>query len=197
MSGLRFSKQPLAENVLVDLQKINGFNESQLQAFVNIILRFLARKGDIVSDVAEFGSQHGVNQQALRSIVQAYLFFFRNAIRQNLSVAHVKEDLVKIGVQDPKANIVAESWQENYVDLCQSAISQTLTVNELVDLEWKFGVTASNSEMKRVGASFLQLKLVLDKGHSTETVHMELTLPQFYEFLAEMEKAKANLEYFS
>lgn len=44
-----------------------------------------------------------------------------------------------VGVQDPKANIVAESWQENYVDLCQSAISQTLTVNELVDLEWKFG----------------------------------------------------------
>ena len=61
------------------------------------LLRLL---GDIVSDVAEFGSQHGVNQQALRSIVQAYLFFFRNAIRQNLSVAHVKEDLVKIGVCD-------------------------------------------------------------------------------------------------
>jgi len=51
--------------------------------------------------------------------------------------------------------------------------------------------------MAKVGASFLQIKMVLDKGNNTtEDVHLELSLPQFYEFLAQMQKAKANLEFF-
>jgi hypothetical protein len=99
-------------------------------------------------------------------------------------------------------------------------IGATLMVNQLVDMEWKFGVTASNrfhyffvfffvkdysnhfqinnSDMAKVGASFLQIKMTLDKGNTTtEDVHLELTLPQFYEFLAQMQKAKANLDFFS
>jgi hypothetical protein len=50
--------------------------------------------------------------------------------------------------------------------------------------------------MKKVGNTYLQLKLVLDKGvNKAEEIFMELTLPQFYSFLHEMEKAKASLEY--
>ena len=54
------------------------------------------------------------------------------------------------------------------------------------------------------------MKLVINKGGSsgsnttdanndngTETVYMELTLPQFYDFLAEMEKARATIDFFS
>ncbi|CAB1336308.1 unnamed protein product [Coregonus sp. 'balchen'] len=42
-----------------------------------------------------------------------------------------------------------------------------------------------------------QLKLVIRKGNSTENVYMELTLPQFYNFLHEMERAKASMDCFS
>lgn len=80
-------------------------------------------------------------------------------------------------------------------------------------------MTAADSDMKKVGNSFLQLKLVLNKGGKTEDVFMgeweeyaltycsdmqkltvfqpELTLNQFYTFLHEMEKVKSSLEYFS
>lgn len=71
-------------------------------------------------------------------------------------------------------------------------------INQLVDMEWKFGVTAASSELKKVGNSFLQLKLVVNKGNEqTEEIFMELSLPQFYTFLHEMEKAKANLDLLS
>lgn len=76
-------------------------------------------------------------------------------------------------------------------------MAQTFMVNPLVDMEWKFGVTTATSDMKVVGNSFLQLKLVIDKGGKKEDVFMELTLPQFYSFLHEMEKARTALEYFS
>ena len=64
-------------------------------------------------------------------------------------------------------------------------------------MEWRFGVTASTSELKSVGATFLQLKLVLEKrdGGGAGAVHLELTLPQFYEFLGKMEKCQAYMDY--
>ncbi len=48
-------------------------------------------------------------------------------------------------------------------------------------MEWRFGVTASSSDLDQVGSTFLQLKLVLDKGGLRENVFVELTLPQFYQ----------------
>ena len=93
-------------------------------------------------------------------------------------------------------------------------------------MQWRFGITASNSELIHSGVSFLQLKLVLDKGVDHEVVNMgiffiffpyfilfilinfvfcflffvlflELTLPQFYELLQELEKAKQALTSYS
>jgi len=61
-------------------------------------------------------------------------------------------------------------------------------------MEWKFGVTASSSELSHLGQCFLQLKLVLNKGGKKENVLMELTLPQFYKFLAQMEAAKRQCD---
>lgn len=57
-------------------------------------------------------------------------------------------------------------------------------------------VTAASSESGAgtVGRTFLQLELVLDApGGGLERVYLELTLNQFYEFLAHMERAKAAL----
>lgn len=71
-------------------------------------------------------------------------------------------------------------------------------------MEWNFGVTAASSELEAVGGTYLQLKLVIDKGAGEEgsssreeNVLMELTLPQFYEFLASMEKAKTYVDFLS
>lgn len=54
--------------------------------------------------------------------------------------------------------------------------------------------------MDRVGATFLQLKLVLEQRNNavrgTDTLNMELSLEQFYAFLGEMEKAYSALSAF-
>jgi len=85
----------------------------------------------------------------------------------------------------------------NHIIMSTESLKQTLSMNQLVDMEWKFGVTAASSETNKVSNSFLQLKLVVNKGNVRENVYMELTLPQFYSFLHEMEKARASLEIMS
>ena len=75
------------------------------------------------------------------------------------------------------------------------SVSPVFLINQLVDMDWKFGVNAATSDSTQVGESFIQLKLVINKGgNKLENICMELTLPQFYAFLHEMEKAKASLE---
>ena len=51
--------------------------------------------------------------------------------------------------------------------------------------------------LPQVGASYLQIKFVVDQGGKHRTVSMELTLPQFYELLAQMEKAKTFVDFLS
>ena len=97
-----------------------------------------------------------------------------------------------------KATVISEQWKEKFATICRSIVGQVFTINQLVDMEWKFGVTAATSDMTQVGHSFLQFKLVINKGNDDiENVHMELSLPQFYSFMHEMEKAKAGLELLS
>ena len=78
---------------------------------------------------------------------------------------------------------------------CSETCGQTVRMNELVDMQWKFGVTASSDDAAQIGSTFLQLKLVLNKGSGLESHYMELTLPQFYGFLQEMEKAKQVIDF--
>ena len=47
----------------------------------------------------------------------------------------------------------------------------------------------------QVGTTFLQLKLVLRHGSERQRVHVELSLPQFYEFLSQMEKLRGTMDY--
>ena len=69
---------------------------------------------------------------------------------------------------------------------------ETHMAHRLVGLDWKFGVTASSDELQAVGSTFVLVRLkVAPKEGSGETrvVPMELTLPQFYSFLHELEKS--------
>lgn len=85
-------------------------------------------------------------------------------------------------------------WGARFGSLQASMVASTLQVHKLVDMEWKFGVTAATDEMETIGTTFLQLKLVISKGSSTEDVYMELTLPQFYDFLAQLEKVNSLVD---
>jgi hypothetical protein len=61
-----------------------------------------------------------------------------------------------------------------------------------------FAVTAAGSNERQVGTTYLHVKLILDTGGGhTKNVYLEMSLPQFYAFLHELEKAKGSLDYLS
>ncbi|OXB79324.1 UNVERIFIED_CONTAM: hypothetical protein H355_013245 [Colinus virginianus] len=165
-----------------DVQHLN-----QLSAEVE---RFLSR-------LADFAAVNKISLGPLKSVVKSILLVPSGALKRNLSPEQVRADFVALGLSEEKASYFAEQWKLNAPTLTRLAVAQTLMINQLIDMEWKFGVTAGSSELEKVGSIFLQLKLVVKKGSEVENVYVELTLPQFYSFLHEMERAKTTLESFS
>jgi len=76
-------------------------------------------------------------------------------------------------------------------------VARTLSVSQLQDISWKFGVSAASSEQDKVGACFLQIQLTLQQGQGSETKLMELSLPQFYQFLQQMQLANRQMQALS
>ncbi|KAF3860787.1 hypothetical protein F7725_001042 [Dissostichus mawsoni] len=178
---LNFTKDVLPDSVCTDFQNLNKLNEQQFLRLIEILFQFLLEPKEterFMQQLGEFAGQHGMSAGPLKNLMKSVL-------------------LVPQGLNEDKAAHFSQQWGEHSAALCRLAVGQTLMVNQLVDMEWKFGVTVGTSEVQKVGNIFLQLKLVVRKGNSTENVYMELTLPQFYNFLHEMERAKASMECFS
>lgn len=87
-------------------------------------------------------------------------------------------------------------WENKFPILTARLLSQAASQSKLVDLDWSFGVTVANEDCHQVGKSYLQLKLVLSSspGEKNREVFVELSMDQFYKFLASLEKCKALVD---
>ncbi|XP_006030589.1 COMM domain-containing protein 7 isoform X4 [Alligator sinensis] len=172
----------------------------QFSALTEVLFRFLTEPKEVerfLTQLSEFAATNKISLGPLKNIVKSLLLVPNGALKRNLSSEEVKADFIALGLSEEKASYFAEQWKLNSPTLTSLAVGQTLMINQLIDMEWKFGVTAGSSELEKVGSIFLQLKLVVKKGNHTEPVYVELTLPQFYSFLHEMERVKTSLECFS
>jgi len=94
------------------------------------------------------------------------------------------------------AAALSGEWEARGSDLAHRAASSAVTTNRLVDMSWTFGVSVATDEVAPVGETYLQLRLVLATGGGgRDNVYMELTLPQFYELLAQLQRAKTILDF--
>ncbi|KAM9751933.1 COMM domain-containing protein 7 isoform 2-T2 [Menidia menidia] len=196
---LHLTKEGFPDSVSTDFQNLNKFNE-QFHHLIDILFRFLLETKEaerFMQQVNEFAGDHGMSAGPLRNLMKSILLVPQGALKKNLTTDQIREDLVTLGLHEDKAAHFSQRWGEHRETLSRLSHRHTLAVNQLVDMEWKFGVTAGTSEIQKVGNIFLQIKLVVRRGNSTENVYMELTLPQFYHFLHELERAKSSMECFT
>ncbi|KAF0878404.1 COMD7 protein, partial [Crocuta crocuta] len=202
-------------------------SSQQFSALTEVLFHFLTEPKEVerfLAQLSEFATTNQISLGPLRSIVKSLLLVPNGALRKSLTADQVRADFMTLGRSSPrllrvtgplalhdvkisfcsliglseeKATYFSEKWKQNAPTLARWAIGQTLMINQLIDMEWKFGVTSGSSELEKVGSIFLQLKLVVKKGNQTENLYIELTLPQFYSFLHEMERVRASMECFS
>eukprot|EP00698_Gefionella_okellyi_P003018 TRINITY_DN12843_c0_g1_i1.p1 TRINITY_DN12843_c0_g1~~TRINITY_DN12843_c0_g1_i1.p1 ORF type:complete len:200 (-),score=32.94 TRINITY_DN12843_c0_g1_i1:335-910(-) len=188
-----------AANKAADIAKLNQFGDDQFLQLLEPISQFLidGNATAFLERVGDFAATLGANPNAVRNLAKSLVSVLRVLVRSNATSTTVQETLNSNGLDADKAATVGSMWAQNTTAYSVSQISQTLAVNELLDMEWSFGVTASTSELQQAGVTYLRLKLVLDKGTQKENVYLELPLAQFFQFLHEMEKVKVTLDALS
>eukprot|EP00484_Ammonia_sp_Unknown_P028696 CAMPEP_0197038764 /NCGR_PEP_ID=MMETSP1384-20130603/15663_1 /TAXON_ID=29189 /ORGANISM="Ammonia sp." /LENGTH=208 /DNA_ID=CAMNT_0042469251 /DNA_START=11 /DNA_END=637 /DNA_ORIENTATION=- len=189
------------ETLQNDIGALNNIPVKKCAYLISSSLTFAAKLNSmsmesVVDELAlDIAEKLDLKSKSLRRVLNSVLLFIAGAIKYNLSVTSVEADLQAFGLDTEHIAAFTKSWTTHYVKLNRSAVKSSLKFNEVVDMEWKFGVSASSDSAKKLGTTFLQLKLVIDKGNDkTEDVVMELSLKQFYEFLREMEKAKLSMQ---
>lgn len=115
-----------------------------------------------------------------------------------LARAKVEEDLSRLGFDEAVVHRIGELWEEQKIGVCKVLISQMGSAFNLLDMEWKFGVTVGNKLVDSKGECFIQIKLVIQNAENAiNDVYMELTSRQFYELYGELEKIKSIMEIHS
>lgn len=137
----------------------------------------------------------GLSKPPFDSELSLLAYIVQGSIVHQLSDTEVGEDFAALGFGEELVLLLLKRWKEGRSDAGHAALAQTLRVNQLLDMQWRFGVTAANSEIRHLGSTFLQMMLTLDMGNTQKKIRLELTLPQFYDFLAQMEKAKAMCDF--
>lgn len=133
-----------------------------------------------------------VDTASLRDILRVLLIISKEARRNMLTSGQLYSDMLKLKMDSACASAFCQAWKQNFLQ-SQDAFD-AIPPKRLLDVDWKFGVTASSDALARVGNCYLQLKMVVAKGSESENVLMELSIPQFFEFMHEMEKAKFELD---
>lgn len=123
--------------------------------------------------------------------------FTMTAIREGYGFAKLEVRCVEIGLVEIATKIISKLWRRRFALITSSLLSRSITNNQLVDMEWTFGVTAASDDCDNVGKTYLQLKLILEGENGRKTIFIELSLDQFYQFLASMEKCRSYLDYVS
>ncbi|XP_058989540.1 COMM domain-containing protein 7 isoform X1 [Mustela lutreola] len=187
MGRLHCTEDPVPEAVGGDMQQLNQLGAQQFSALTEVLFHFLTEPKEVerfLSQLSEFATTNQISLGPLRSIVKSLLLVPNGALKKSLTADQVRGDLITlvsfcslIGLSEEKATYFSEKWKQSAPTLARWAIGQTLMINQLVDMEWKFGVTSGSSELEKVGSIFLQLKLVVKKGNQTENLYIVSSMP--------------------
>ncbi|RMB95725.1 hypothetical protein DUI87_27838 [Hirundo rustica rustica] len=159
MGLLNFTREPVPEAVSGDMHNLNQLSAQQFSALTEVLFRFLTEPKEVerfLTQLSDFATMNKISLGPLKNIVKSILLVPNGALKRNLSSEQVRADFIALGLSEEKASYFAEQWKVNSPTLTRLAVGQTLMINQLIDMEWKFGVTAGSSELEKVGSIFLQ-----------------------------------------
>lgn len=120
------------------------------------------------------------------------------AVSNGSTISQLKSSCTAVSLNDNITNMILDSWEKKSTVLTKTLLSRTLVSNKLLDMDWSFGVTAASDDADQIGKTYLQVKMKVSSGDKgVNDIFFELTLEQFYTFLAELENCKSFLEVVS
>lgn len=191
--------QKLKTNIHENIQGKEGVVIPQLsQATLSFLLD--PNAAILEEEMSAVTKTHGVKKGVVKEICKLLIVTWQNAMRECWDDKRLQQLAVSCGLAEDLSKTLSKHWMK-CSKLMTSGISGNKNIEgkDVVDMDWSFGVTAASSDNSEVGSPYLQMRLTIrDKGtEETQTVFLELTLEQFYHFLAQLEACKTAIDILS
>ncbi|KAG8173049.1 hypothetical protein JTE90_021788, partial [Oedothorax gibbosus] len=83
-------------------------------------------------------SKSGIEFSDLEPKLQNLLKIFRDGVKKNKPLVQLKDELLNLGMADNQVDMFSKQWEKVYSSLVHTT-SDTIAINPLLDMEWKFG----------------------------------------------------------
>ncbi|TKC47043.1 hypothetical protein EI555_020990, partial [Monodon monoceros] len=170
-AGTAQRTRPVSGAMGVYAQQLNQLGAQKFSALKEALFHCLTEPEEMerfLAQLSEFATTKQISPGPVRSIVKSLLLISNGALKESLTAEQVQADFITLGLSEEKATYFSEKWKQNAPTLARWATGQTLMINQLVDMEWTFGVTSGSRELEK-----------------------------FYSFLHEMERVRTSMECFS
>ena len=118
-------------------------------------------------------------------------------MKDNISAKQLEMYLSIVGLSSHHISIIMKIWKKRSSIYSLSLLSKSISSNRLIDMDWSFGVSVCSNDSDQISKTFLQVKFRVESIETrggVKDIFFELSLEQFYTFLAQMEKCKSLLD---
>jgi hypothetical protein len=170
MTSFHFTSSAPSAQLRSDVHSLRSWPLEALEAFGPVLAAFLGQHRHQEELLAQFSAQHDALAAQARTCLTSLLHFFSSSMKVGAAGGasqleqHVRADLLALGLDAPRAELLSSLCLSSLSAVSTRALERTLSVSQLADISWKFGVSAASSELDKMGTCFLQLRLTLDNG---------------------------------
>jgi len=112
-----FNSTAPSQQLFGNVRNLNSFSDEQLVRLMSTTMAFISQDPSATEEVNQFATGNGVNPEALNRTVRGVLLFFMEALKTNLAPGAVKDDLIKLGLQESKAELLCVEWKQKFADV--------------------------------------------------------------------------------
>lgn len=99
------------------------------------------------------------NPGVLKTIVKALILFLQRGMREGWSADQLEISALSLGLSQRSGLVLRETWANYSSQLTSTLLSKIISANQLKDVDWSFGVTASTEDCDKVNLnSFFKKK---------------------------------------
>jgi COMMD2-7/10, HN domain len=134
-----FTMHPVEDAFYTAVQNLNAFTPEQLGQFADCHVAHIRDGADLAVSLFAFARQHRLGAAALQTTARAFLVLLQGAVRHACSPEQFAADLRQLGVAEDRVTLLSTRWQADHDSLATATLQHTLSVNQLLDFEWRFG----------------------------------------------------------
>mgnify|MGYP003385802740 CR=1 FL=1 len=140
------------EQLIKELNPINELDNEYVEKLVNMVVEFMISKNASAfqQSLETFAGYGVLAPSSLKLISRGFIILFEGGMKDGWSATQLHDKCMNMDIDSDKCEVIKAVWSKHSSHMATTLLAKTIAANELVDVDWSFGVTASSSDCDQV-----------------------------------------------